>query len=313
MGQRERLLCVLVAALTGGALALVGAPAPVSLPHEEPLTPAVATQRLMRTPVTAMAVAPTPAAPLGEAARGARAAASLADLPAEVRLCWSPTARRLLGQAAKAQLERLGSRVKVCVESDRGARGRLARGADDLALIAGVATDDEREHGVVSRVLGYHVLVAIVHENNPLASLPGHLLRAALIGEATDWQHLGAGRSAKVTVAGVAEDPFTDQATSLVLLGDRLARGCQRLADDDAVCTFVANDEGALGLCSLAAAQRLPAGIRVLRVDNIAPSAAAFVAGQYPYASPIRLLAKDARHCAWLGDDLAGDALSQLK
>lgn len=307
-------MCAMVAALVGGTLALVGVPTTPALPPDAAdEAPAAPEGKLIRTRVDAMAVAAGPAAATGDAILRARAEDSLGGLPQELRLCWSPTARRLLGSNAKQRLEQLGTRVRVLTESDRGALGRLARGDDDLALIAGCVTDEERRHGFTSRVLGYHVLVAIVHENNPLHGLPRHLLRAALIGEASAWQHVGAGSAAPITVVGVAEDPFTDQATSLVLLGDRLARGSSRLATDDDVRAFVAEHENALGLCSLAAVRRAPRGVRVLLVDTIAPSAAAYAAGQYPYASPIRLVSRDMRACAWFDDGFGSDALSPLR
>ena len=311
MQRRERAMCVLVAALTGGVLALVGAPGMPATPLEAPtilevtpIEPPTRTKVVVDgDPLVAIA---------GETAARARAPQSRSDVPSEVRLCWSPTARRLLGSRARLDLEQLGARVRVFTESDRGALGRLIRGDDDLALIAGSLTDEERAHGIQSRVLGYHVLVALVHEKNTLHGLPGHLLRSALIGEARDWQHIGGAKSAPIAIAAVAEDPFTDQATSLVLLGDRLARGTQHLKTDDDVCAFVAAHEDALGLCSLAAAGRAPRGVRVLLVDTVAPSAAAFAAGLYPYASPIRLLAKHSRLCEWLDEGIGSDLLSPV-
>ncbi len=309
MQRRERAVCVLVAALTGGALALAGAPCMPSAPLEASATLEVAPAEPPTRTKVVVGVASQPAVPADETAPRARAE-SRSDVPAEVRLCWSPTARRLLGSRARLDLEQLGARVRVFTESDRGALGRLIRGDDDLTLIAGSTTDEERAHGIQSRVLGYHVLVALVHEKNTLHGLPRHLLRSALIGEANDWQHIGGGKSSPITIAAVAEDPFTDQATSLVLLGDRLARGTQHLETDNDVCAFVAAHEDALGLCSLASVGRAPKGVRVLLVDAVAPSAAAYAAGLYPYASPIRLLAKQSRPCAWLDESIGSDVLS---
>jgi ABC-type phosphate transport system substrate-binding protein len=231
-------------------------------------------------------------------------------LPDEVRLCWSTTARRLLGVAARASLERAGARLRVLTESDRGARGRLLRGDDDLALIAGAATEEERAQGVVSRVLGYHVLVAIVHERHPLRDLPRHQLQAVLDGAATRWTHVAAHLPGPIVVAGVLEDAFTDQATSQTLLQQRFPAGAKLLPTDDAVREFVAEHDDALGLCSLAAVARAPAGVRVLTIDAVAPTVAAYTSGRYPLASPLRVLAKDARRCAWLDDRIAAGALS---
>lgn len=293
MDKRARILAVLVSALAGGALALVGAPPPMpsvdepSEAHRQ--APPAALHREMVAAEPDVDPALIAAAPGVEMA--GRNPASQAPIEREIRLCWSPTARRLVGTTLRGNLERRGAKLRVLTESDRGARSRLVRGDDDLGLVAGAPNSEEIGHRLASRVLGYHVLVAIVHHDQPLHGLPRQQLRDALIGVSTAWAHLG-GSGGLITVVAVEEDPFTDQASSLVLLGDRLARGTKRLIDDEAVCALVAQTPDALGLCSLAAAQRR-GDIRILKVDTIAPSASAYAAGRYPFASPVRLLSRD--------------------
>ncbi|MEZ5966646.1 MAG: hypothetical protein R3F56_22605 [Planctomycetota bacterium] len=217
---------------------------------------------------------------------------------------------RLLGHEVRALLETDGSHLRTMVESDRGVRGRIARGGDDLGLVAGCNAHEENMHGLERRVLGYHVLVAVVHESRSLRDLSGHALRSAATGHATLWSHLGADRPEPIEVVAVAEDAFTDQASSQVLMGERMATAGLRLPTDADVCRYVAEHETALGLCSLAAALRCGLAVRVLTVDSVTPSATEFVAGRYPLAAPVCVLAKDHHRLAWL-DRLPLDALSR--
>lgn len=317
MQAKEGALCVLVAALTGGGLALIGAPT-ITVTLEQQASRGASPSPLVRIPIVAVdpdastmaagAPHPEPTADTGRTA----APGPLRAMPDEVRVCWSPTARRLLANSAKATLERTGARVRAMTESTRGVRNRIARGEDHIGLIAGAPSDDELAQGMHSRVLGYHVLVAIVHERNPLRDLPRHALRAAMIGETREWSRLGVSSHRPIVVASLVEDPFTDQATSLEALGDRLAPGAERHATDDAVCRYVAEHEGALGLCSLAAVGRAPAGVRILTIDAVAPTAAEYASGRYPFSIPVRVLTKDARRGAWLDDGIVDGALSPV-
>lgn len=317
MQHRHRFLCLLTAALTGGALALVGAPAPPqhsASPVATDEAPAPRWFAPFLTDTTATADPTTPAAPAAEPKpRPIRdAAGSTPELPRQVRVSWSPTAKRLLAAGARAALEGQGVHVRAMTESDRGVRGRVVRGDDDIGVLAGAATDDERAQGLHSRVLGYHVLAAIVHERNPLRDLPRYLLHAAVVGSASEWSHLGANRAGPVQLVTVTQDPFTDQASSLIVLGDQVAATAVRLASDEDVRRYVAEHEGALGVCGLAAVERVPSGVRVLTIDAVAPSATAFVAGRYPFASPVRVLAREARRCTWLGDEPGTGVLSMV-
>lgn len=292
MDKGTRVLAVVATALVSGAMALIGAPPPTVDLDAPPA--AIHDDAPARRLVVDNELDPAliPAAPGVEMAPRARAAAQPAALDREIRICWSPTARRLVGDALKMDLQRRGAKVRVLTESDRGARGRITRGVDDLALVAGLPNEEELGHHLSSRVLGYHVLVAVVHEANVLHSLPRQQLRDALIGVSTAWAHLGA-RGGVIDVVAVEEDPFTDQASSLILLGDRLARGTKRLLSDAAVCEYVSEHKDALGLCSLAVAQRNGRNLRILQVDAVAPSARAYAAGRYPFASPVRVLARE--------------------
>ena len=291
MDKGARVLAVVATALISGALALIGAPPPtVDLDDVAPAVHDDGPPR--RFVVDELDPALVGAAPGVEMAPQGRAAAQPAPIDREIRICWSPTARRLVGDALKLNLQRRGAKVRVLTESDRGARGRITRGVDDLALVAGLPNEEELGHRLTSRVLGYHVLVAVVHEANVVHSLPRNQLRDALIGVSTAWAHLGA-RGAGIDVVAVEEDPFTDQASSLILLGDRLARGTKRVLSDAAVCEYVGEHPAALGLCSLAVALRHGRNLRILQVDAVAPSAHAYAAGRYPFASPVRVLARD--------------------
>jgi hypothetical protein len=305
MEGKDKLLGVLAAALCGAALALMGAPSVASQAGSEP--PAIGAAAPEPTPPRAPILPAS--APPAAAATAARISARDPALPPEVRLCWTPSARAAVGGAVRAHLEAGAARVRTFLESERGARGRLLRGDDDLALVAGEPAAEEAAHGLVSRVLGYHVVVAVVHPDNPLRGLPRHLLRAAMVGEATDWQHVGSPVSARIGVVGAGEDAFTDQASPRVLLGDRLARGAGRLRTDAEVCAAVAADPHALGLCALAAARAAAPAVRVLEVDGVVPCAAAAAAGRYPFAAPVRIVARARAALAWLHGCRAADSL----
>lgn len=320
MHGRERLLCVLVTALAGSAFALVGAPAApdvlgsTSRPGNAPDT---GEHALLRTPIVhadlparpAAVPAPAPAPPRNSARRSAPEP----RLPDEVRVSFTPTAHRLLGPNVRASLERRGARLRAITESDRGALGRVERGADDVGVLTGQPAHDEPAKGLVSRVLGYHVLAVVVHEQNPLRDLPRHLLRAVLRGDATLWVHVGVDHGGRVEVASVWDEAFADAAGTVALLGERLAAGTERLDNDDDVCRFVARNPYALGLCSLAAVARNAEGVRVLSIDGVAPTLTAYASGSYPFAQPLRILARDARRASWIGNELGRGALSPAR
>lgn len=304
MERQARVVWILAASLTGGVLALVGAPAPPPLPPVDadsgPRGALEAPVRELIEPVLGQGGLPvaSPAPAEQRVAVDAARSPSAAQVPLSVSVCWSPTARRLLGPKVHALLANRGARVDAHLESNLGAASRVARGLDDLALVAGEAAPIELPRGVIAKTIGYHVLVPIVHAGSDVTGLTSDSLHRALTGAADNWSHMGSARRARIDVVAVEESPFSDQASALVMLGDRLGAGTRRLGDDDAVATFVAGNPNALGLCSLAAAAR--ANVRVLNVNAVTPGVGTHLAGLYPFATPVRVLARDAQRLTWL-------------
>ncbi|HLU38797.1 MAG TPA: hypothetical protein VK081_05390, partial [Planctomycetota bacterium] len=111
MARRDKLLCVVAAALSGALLGLAGAPAVPDLPPPTPARETAEPAPLRRTVIEG------PPAPAPSVAERTRAPRARPDLPSDVRLCWSPTARRLLGEKVHGHLESLGARVRACTES----------------------------------------------------------------------------------------------------------------------------------------------------------------------------------------------------
>ncbi len=315
MERQARVVWILAASLTGGALALVGAPAP---PPFSLLDADAGPCHVLEAPVRELVEVPTgegrvPAA--SQAARteervalGTASGSGPAPIPIAVSVCWSPTARRLLGPKVHALFAKRGAHVETHLESNLGAASRVARGLDDLALVAGEAAPIELPRGVIARTIGYHVLVPIVHAGSDVTGLTSDSLHRALTGAADDWGQMGSARRARIDVVAVEESPFSDQASALVMLGDRLGAGTRRLSDDDAVATFVAGNPNALGLCSLAAAGRT--NVRVVNVNAVTPGVGTHLAGLYPFATPVRVLARDAQRLTWLEAGALGVALS---
>ncbi len=311
MERQAQVVWILAAALTGGALALVGAP---TAPIQPPLAFEHGPDPVFELPARELIVSAAPSVspePVRVDARKALDGAPTvrnAPVPVAVSVCWSPTAKRLLGPKVHALFANRGAHLDTHLESNLGAAARVARGLDDLALVAGEAAPIEIPRGVVARTIGYHVLVPIVHASCDVRGLTSGSLLRALTGADDDWSHLGSLRRARIDVVAVEENAFSDQASALAMLGDRLTPSTRRLADDDAVATLVAGDINALGLCSLAAARR--ANVRVLTVNAVAPDVSTHLAGLYPFATPVRVLARDAARMAWLESTSLDVALS---
>jgi len=231
----------------------------------------------------AVALAPAPAA---EIARQDLPSAMPSVAPRAVLA----VGRTAIGLGAATQDELLADLgCTATAMDDRDAIELVLAGSAAFAVVGQLPSAHDVGAGLRGTLVGVELWALAVPAGSPLTSLRCEQVRAVLAGQARSWQDLGFAGGA-ITLVVPDEPQVAGRAARALLAGDALAAAAMRVAGDDAVLDQVARIDGALGVVRAAVAARTPA-VRLLRLEGVAPSFAAFARGQYPAGVPLVVVA----------------------
>ncbi|MBI5852962.1 MAG: hypothetical protein HZB39_18280 [Planctomycetes bacterium] len=168
---------------------------------------------------------------------------------------------------------------------------RVLDGRAEIAVAPREPSREERLRGLGELRIGELVVGLVVHESNPVTSIPSRRLRDLVRGSVTDWSELG-GAPGAVRVLVPTAGPVADLYARTLVAGDRFQGADDTLADDRARVRAVASDPHAVAVVSITCAADFD--VRLMSIDGEPPSLGASRCGRYPYSSPIVLGYKDA-------------------
>lgn len=178
------------------------------------------------------------------------------------------------------------------VYSSGGIEG-VVEGDADIGFVSRTLTDEEQQLGLRYEPLSWDALVFAVHPSVTIDGLTSEHVRGIYSGEITNWQALG-GPDLPVTVFDRAEGGATKVLVRRHVLGDDL-EVCPcvvQVAQETDMVDAIRGTRGGIGFVSLGwvTARKLPVG--VLALDGIVPGVGTTLAGTYPLARPLGLVAR---------------------
>ena len=150
----------------------------------------------------------------------------------------------------------------------------------------------EEEQGAVGTVVGYDMLMFIVHPDNLADSLTLEQVRSVFSGKISNWKELGGLDQPIILVGREAEDAgvavmFREMVMKDLPLSDKRL---DLLSSSEIEKEVEANRYG-IGVTGISALLRK---VKVLKVDGVAPTRDNFRNGTYPLVRPFYLMTKGA-------------------
>ena len=208
-----------------------------------------------------------------------------------LRLLCSPSAKSLFGDILEKPFEQAypGIDLVLLEEQDRACIGNVIMKNGAAAIVGVPLSPNENQHRLVVKVLGYYIVVAIVHRNNTVTSLFDGPLRKVLDGRIGNWGELG---WQNLQIQPVYEAPVRrdDPAAKLLQMTDKAAQIAVLLPNGDRVMDYVSREPRALGLVTLTRLKSRRGGVRYLQINTVRPTVANYLRGAYPLGCTFRLV-----------------------
>ncbi|MHC4512837.1 MAG: type 2 periplasmic-binding domain-containing protein [Planctomycetota bacterium] len=232
-----------------------------------------------------------------------------------LRVFCSPTAKSTFGHDLEKSFERAhpGIDLVLLEDRDRNCIGNVIMGNAPAAIVGVPLSPTENQHGLAAKVLGYRIVVAIVHRNNPVTSLFDGPLQKVLDGRIGSWGELG-WLNYQIQPAYQVPTGASDPAARLLQMTDKAAQIAALLPDGDRVVDYVAREPRALGLATRSRLRAHKGQVRFLEINEVQPTVPNYLRGAYALGCTFRLVhARDRRRqLAELLTFLDGNETKQL-
>ena len=232
-----------------------------------------------------------------------------------LRVFCSPTAKSTFGHGLERSFEQAHPEVDLVLleDRDRNCIGNVIMGNGAAAIVGVPLSPTENKHGLVARVLGYRIVVVIVHPNNPVTSLFDGPLQKVLDGRIGSWGELG-WLNHQIQPAYQVPAGSSDPAARLLRMTDKAAQIAALLPNGDRVVDYVAREPRALGLATRSRLRAHKGQVRFLEINDVRPTVTNYLRGAYALGCTFRLVhARDRRRqLAALLTFLDGDEARQL-
>ncbi|MCL0094544.1 phosphate ABC transporter substrate-binding protein [Dehalococcoidales bacterium] len=159
-------------------------------------------------------------------------------------------------------------------------------GTFDIGMSSRWLEGDEPGWGLKEFVICHDAIAAIVHPANPVEGLTMDELRKIFLGEITNWKEVG-GKDLEITVIIREAGSGTRAAFEDIVHEDIDPAEDVILKGTGAVRAGVAGDQSAIGYITIAAVDET---VKALKIDGVAPTAEAVLAGEYGIARPFLFL-----------------------
>ncbi|MCB9879473.1 MAG: substrate-binding domain-containing protein [Planctomycetes bacterium] len=178
--------------------------------------------------------------------------------------------------------------------TDRDAIELLMLGKVDLALVGGKLSPRDLDAGLRATTLGVELFALVVAPGNPVRSLTADQVRQVFTGRLRDWSELGLPPGPIVPVVP-SQHALAERAQRALMPGDAFAPGCIHVASERHVVDQLLREPGAIGVVRLDGVSR-EQGQRVVQIDWVDPSLDNFANGNYPFGTPLQLIAADGKN-----------------
>lgn len=166
----------------------------------------------------------------------------------------------------------------------------LMVGRADAVVFAGQLTPQDQHAGLRGVPFGTELWAVAMASDSPVHSLSRDLLRQVLTGELVDWRQLGF-ELGPIAVVAPAHQPTAARAARALVPGDRFASSSLRVGDLELVARQLRREPGAIAVVRVPAqGPGLGTGVRLLAIDRVPPTPAAFASGAYPYGVALQLV-----------------------
>jgi phosphate transport system substrate-binding protein len=142
-------------------------------------------------------------------------------------------------------------------------------------------------------LIGSYSVALIVNAASPVSNLTKEQVRDIFTGAIQNWKDIG-GADAPIHLCG--RDPVSGTHLGfreIAMENKHYASGLKTFTNYTGIAEAVAQDQNAIGYCSLDLASR--SGVKALSIGGVPPTAAAVKEGKYPYARMLRLYTNKAK------------------
>jgi len=151
----------------------------------------------------------------------------------------------------------------------------------------------EVQAGAVSTLVGYDMLVVIVHPSNPVDSLTLAQVRDIFSGRVTDWKQLGA-PPGKIQIVGRE----ADDAGVRVMFQEMVMKGLPQAKDaiplESSSLIEKEIESNASGVAVTGVSSAVLRKVKILKLDGVAAGKKSLADGSYPLVRPLYLVTKGA-------------------
>lgn len=163
-------------------------------------------------------------------------------------------------------------------------------GKADIGLASRALKSGEAEKGLKSTTLALDGIAIIVNESCAIDDLALEKLSSIFTGEITNWKEIG---GADLAIACIGREAGSGTRDGFESITDTKGK-CKlqsELTSTGSVISSVANNQNAIGYASVSAVENQK-GIKVLRIDGVAPTEGTIQEGSYKIQRPFILVTK---------------------
>jgi phosphate transport system substrate-binding protein len=220
------------------------------------------------------------------------AVAMAADKQITITATGASTIAPLMSEIGKS-FEKANPNVRIDVQSGGTARGitDVRQGTARIGMVSRALHPDEADLNAV--LIARDGVAMVVHKSNPVKALSRAQIIAIYTGAVRNWKEVG-GPDLPLTVISKAEGRSTLEVfTQYFGLNSRQIRAQIIIGDNQQEIQTVSTNKGAIGYVSIGSAEyeaNHGAPIKMLQLDQFAPSTASVAAGTYPMARELNLV-----------------------
>ncbi len=158
----------------------------------------------------------------------------------------------------------------------------------DIGLSSRGLKDEEKQKGLTETVLAYDGIAVIVNAENKISNLSVEQIGKIYTGEITNWKDVGGNDAEIVLIGREAGSGTRDGFESITKTKDK-CKYRQELTSTGDVITTVKGNPNAIGYASVSSVKD---DIKVLTVDEVAPTEDTIKDGSYKIQRPFMLITK---------------------
>lgn len=166
----------------------------------------------------------------------------------------------------------------------------LIEGTIDISGAGRFLTAEEKSAGLVEHLIGWDALYVIVHRDNPIETLSRQQLQGIFSGQIQNWQDVGGAERPIMVISSPRGSGMRANVREKVLLSAAIT--------EQEVISPIVHDADRLvaqfptAISILSASMVDLSMVKVVRVDNVMPSAQSIATGKYAMVKPLLLVTK---------------------